>query len=210
MIPMEDINEMPRPPRLESTEHIAELELSRLEIVGETKIEGFERSGLLTNEQVAEHLWEQIPPTHLEGCSSLEYAPSHWYFILHPKVLAFFNSASREIKIGPDERFRQFNVIESITHEIGHNEHLTIEQRSPHLAQEWESLFKKSGGNYISGYAEKNVYEDFAESYRWYIHHPEDLRFRCPEKYEFMRQHVFAGREYISTGPTKNYGPLPQ
>ncbi len=205
---MEDINETPESPRLESTESITEFNLSRLEIVGETEIAGFERSGLLTNEQVAEHLRENIPPTHLEGCPSLEYAPNHSLFTFSHETLAFFLPASREIKVASGERFRQDeSMVESITHEIGHNEHLTVEQRSPHLAQEWENLYKKSGGNCISDYARTDVHEDFAESYRWYIHHPEDLRFRFPEEYEFMRQHVFASREYVSAGPTKNYGP---
>ncbi len=39
-------------------------------------------------------------------------------------------------------------------------------------------------------------YEDFADSYLTYIGDPEKLQFYNPDKYEFMKENVFAGEEY--------------
>jgi hypothetical protein len=49
---------------------------------------------------------------------------------------------------------------------------------------------------FVSDYARTNEYEDFAETYRVYVYEPEVLRFYNPDKYEYMRQVVFDGREY--------------
>jgi len=73
----------------------------------------------------------------------------------------------------------------------------------PDLAVRWEQLHAASIGRawidglgFVSEYAKTNQFEDFAESYMTYIRDPETLLFASPEKYQFMRDEVFFGREY--------------
>jgi hypothetical protein len=48
----------------------------------------------------------------------------------------------------------------------------------------------------VSDYARTDELEDFAESYMFYVRDPAVLRQASPEKYEFLRLELFAGREY--------------
>ncbi len=172
------------------------------EFVDHTEISGFETSGLLTNEQLANYIRETIPPSHLEGCPSIEYASSDLYFLLHPDCLAYFDPQNHEIKVGPSERFVMYSegkegMIDTVTHEIGHNAHQNLIENRPEVAKGWEEIHLVSGENeFVSDYARTNVYEDFAETYNTYVRDPELLQFVSPQKYEFMRDVVFSGREY--------------
>ena len=95
-------------------------------------------------------------------------------------------------------------ILETATHEMGHNVHENLIATRPELAERWNALHEKSLAQYqldgrgfvFSTYATTNVFEDFAESYQHYIRDPERLRFMSPEKYAFMCDEVFAGREY--------------
>lgn len=83
----------------------------------------------------------------------------------------------------------------TIAHEIGHNVYYNVissEQRGA-----WNELSRNSGNDeYVSDYARTNIQEDFSETYKVYICDPEALREVSPEKYAFMRDRVFRGREY--------------
>lgn len=53
-------------------------------------------------------------------------------------------------------------------------------------------------GSFVTRYAETNVVEDFAESVAWYIENPELSLTKTPEKYNFLKNKIFHGQEYIS------------
>lgn len=68
---------------------------------------------------------------------------------------------------------------------------------------------KKSGmalADFVSGYAMTNKYEDFAESFDYYLFHNNDFAKRARNsnvlraKYEFFQKYVFENREFVGTG----------
>lgn len=73
----------------------------------------------------------------------------------------------------------------------------------------WESFnTKKKGqkiGDFVSGYALSNKYEDFAESFAFYVFHNEDFFARAKkdpilqQKYDFFRSYVFAKDAFVGT-----------
>lgn len=58
--------------------------------------------------------------------------------------------------------------------------------------------------DFVSGYAMTDPFEDFAETYLFYILHDDEFRFLASQndallaKYNFMKNTVFAGREYAA------------
>lgn len=52
----------------------------------------------------------------------------------------------------------------------------------------------------ISAYAETNIKEDFAETFRAFVYNSSELQRQCPEKYQFMRDHVFFGISELKGG----------
>jgi len=73
----------------------------------------------------------------------------------------------------------------------------------------WESTKILKPGqkqvDFVSGYAMTNKYEDFAESFTYYILHNKDFKIKSEkstilkEKYDFFWRYVFRNKEFIST-----------
>jgi hypothetical protein len=170
------------------------------ELINCTEVSNFEDCEFTSTEEVGNYLREKIPLSHLENCPSIRYEsqPSE----ICPNALGFINRHSREIKIcsiceGKEE------LLETVTHEVGHNTHYNVMSNNPELANKWIEINQASytqnsydGTGFVSSYAMTNEREDFAESYASYITDPEKLIFYSPEKYEFMKNEVFYGREY--------------
>lgn len=59
--------------------------------------------------------------------------------------------------------------------------------------------------DFVSGYSMTNQYEDFAETYLYFILHNEDFAFRSlsnsslQKKYDFMRSYIYASSDYTLT-----------
>jgi hypothetical protein len=127
-----------------------------------------------------------------------------------------------------------------MTHEIGHNVDLgslkelsrnetsefrdgrnPVYETDPSLAfyrisWEDEKTRKKTAGNesFVSGYAMTDPFEDFAETYAYYVLHNKDFKSKTQnsdhmlQKYEFMKNIVFNGEEfdtgeYLTTNLTR-------
>lgn len=64
--------------------------------------------------------------------------------------------------------------------------------------------FRSSRQDFVSGYAMKDAFEDFAESFTFYVLHGADFRFLAQEstileqKYAFLRERIFDGQEFSS------------
>lgn len=64
--------------------------------------------------------------------------------------------------------------------------------------------------DFVSGYAMSDAFEDFAESFNFYVLHGEDFRQLAQEsnvlrmKYDFIKKHIFAGKEFESERVTKD------
>lgn len=186
-------------------ENLGETANETSEFVSSTEICGFEGCELINNEQLANYLKETIPPSHLEGCPSIEFDPHNTNFIEDPTCLGFYLLGSHAIHIAEESRFSDGveGIVDTIIHEIGHNAYFDIVEYNPELNSQWEKLNFESllktlidGTGFVSDYAMTNKYEDFAESYMTYVSDPELLQFMNPEKYEFLRDNVFSGREY--------------
>lgn len=190
----------------ENIETSPETGLDTIELVNYTEIANFEGCGLLTNKEVADYLRETLPPSHLENCPSIKYQSE--YNQDCPDALGTFDRTNNEICIwGSPERFEGAGgMLETITHEVGHNVHENIMAQKPEIANKWSQLheeswttFTQDGMGFVSDYARTNVYEDFAETYMTYIWDSEKLLFFSPEKYEFMNNEIFAGIKYNTT-----------
>lgn len=65
--------------------------------------------------------------------------------------------------------------------------------------------FTASRKDFVSGYAMSDPFEDFAESFNFYLLHGSDFRILAKEsktlqaKYDFLQENVFAGKEFSST-----------
>lgn len=167
-------------------------------------ITNFETSDLLTNEQIQLYLQETIPPTHLDHCRVIEYQPRTVSAHATP-VTGSFTPMFRQIYVYATggEFQTPATLLDTLTHEIGHNVHYNIRRDNWDSAARWTELYKQSqnlfareGLGFVSDYARFNDFEDFAETYRAYIRDPELLKFVNPAKYDYMREVVFNGREY--------------
>lgn len=73
----------------------------------------------------------------------------------------------------------------------------------------WDSYkVKKKGAklaDFVSGYALSNKYEDFAESFSYYVFHNAEFKKRAKDngmlakKYEFFAKKLFVGKEFLET-----------
>ena len=115
---------------------------------------------------------------------------------------------SHSIHIGDGERFPEGaeGMKDTIVHEIGHNVYDDILEKNLSLSKKWEDLHSKSlvmypieGYGFVSSYAMTDKYEDFSESYMTYIRDPERLEFYSPDKYAFLQNNVFSGKEYVQS-----------
>ena len=101
-------------------------------------------------------------------------------------------------------------------HELGHivdifylKKWLLSDPSDNFYALSWESFNTKKKGqklsNFVSGYALSNKYEDFAESFAFYVFHNEEFATRAKknsvleQKYAFFRSYVFDRDSFIGT-----------
>lgn len=174
---------------------------AQTELINQTEVSKFELSNLATTEDIANYVSETIPVSHLENCSAIRYEPIPNE--LYPNAKGTFERDTRQICIWGEEFAGPQEMIATLTHEIGHNAHENIINNRPEIAEKWSNLnqesldtYQQNGLGFVTDYARANQYEDFADSYLNYISDPEKLQFYNPDKYEFMKNEVFAGQEY--------------
>ncbi len=164
----------------------------------------FEDSGLLTGEQVTNYLRQTVPAAHLDNCWGIEYVNK--YAADHGIAITGNIVPGRRIiyVYATDPNQNEQTILDTLTHEVGHNVHMNLHQKNRSLILDWNNLFEQSQDNYahnqtgfVSDYARANWQEDFAESYLAYIRYPEILQLYSPQKYEFMRREVFQGKEFL-------------
>lgn len=80
--------------------------------------------------------------------------------------------------------------IKSVIHELGHVLGEDLDE-----SEAWTALPKSR----VSGYAQTNPAEDFAESFTAYRVAPRKLKKISPERYEFIKTKVFSGLEFKTT-----------
>jgi hypothetical protein len=164
----------------------------------------FETSGLVTNEEVQTYLRQTLPASHLDNCRVIEYQARLVGYHATP-VAGSFTPMFRQIYVYEtgEEFHTTENLLDTLIHEVGHNVHYNLQRKDWNLKLRWMDLYQQSkesfardGLGFVSDYARFSEFEDFAETYRVYVRDPELLKFANPQKYEFMRQEAFEGREY--------------
>lgn len=176
------------------------------DVMGSTKLAGFEKISDHGNEAIAEYLKDTIPTEHLEGCPEIKYDPENRLFTENPHALGVYHTDTRKIEVASESRFESVDdLLDTIVHETGHNVYANLEKTNPSAIERWEQMYKESkefgefdaGFGFVSEYAKTSRFEDFAESYRAYVRDPELLKFMNATKYEFMKYQVFEGKEYL-------------
>ena len=178
--------------------------LDEVTSVYDTNVGNFSESGMTNTQEVANYIDESIPQDHLEGLDSIEYVNSDeareegilGMWVDDPEV------GTVEIDVYPHDDVGE--LYDTVSHEIGHN----AEEKIPTSAvNEWDNLYYDSSLDYIfslgednrfvTDYATTSTEEDFAETYSFYINDPEMVQAICPDKYDFMKDHVFNGKEFL-------------
>ena len=78
------------------------------------------------------------------------------------------------------------------------------------FTSESELISEYNETDFVSGYASSDPFEDFAETYNFYVSHPDlFLNFAksnllIQQKYNFMRDNVFSGKEFTKNNRTFN------
>jgi len=164
-------------------------------------VQGFEKSEILSNEDIAEHLSTELPEEHsdVERLKEIEYTDRYIgdeSTYVAGRCITDEHGVSRiEInRQSPEGSHDAEEMKQTITHEVGHNVYYNLDEGQ---REEWSEIYDNSARTqFVSAYARTNEREDFAESYRAYVYDPERLKRRSLAKYKFVHHYVFKGREY--------------
>jgi hypothetical protein len=172
----------------------------------QNEVYNFEASNAVTSTDVRSFLRREIPEAHLENCRGIEY--HHQLAAVHGEaILGNFSQVYRKIHVYAMSLEGQSSqaVLDTVTHEIGHNVYFNLWREDFDFDRRWDAIHRRAkeihsatGAGFVSEYAQTDRYEDFAESYLAYIRYPTILQVVSPEKYEYLRREVFAGREYTN------------
>ncbi|MBN1921594.1 MAG: hypothetical protein JW892_10135 [Anaerolineae bacterium] len=166
-------------------------------------VSGFSKSEVLTSREVVTFLRNEFPPAHTSkrNLEKIEYTDQYksekpGYYVAgtcYTKDGKSRIEINRQNKNGATDAGKMKSTI---SHEVGHNVHNNV--MSAEMRDAWKEISQASADDeYVSDYAKTKVQEDFAETYAFYMLDPEALNEISPEKYEFMREHVFDGKEYL-------------
>lgn len=174
-----------------------------LQNVHGTDIASFDESGLTTTDQVSGYIEGNIPAEHLSGLDSIEYVDDQSAYEQGLMGMWEYDYWTNTVSIEVYPHDDVGTLYDTVAHEIGHNAEEGI---PPDLVSEWNALHDQSWtdllesgfeqDSFITGYAETSPEEDFAETYSFYINDPLLVQAICPDKYDFMKDHVFGGREF--------------
>jgi hypothetical protein len=158
-------------------------------------LSGFSQQDLVPLDDIVRAI-DLLPDFHLEGLREIVYLPEY-----APAASGFFCPAvprgepkgefvQRERRIfvyGFDSAAMFFQMLH---HEIGH--FVFFLAIGSAVKKCWVTdVFP--GSPCVTPYAGVNPWEDFAETYAYYVLHPRLLEMQFPEKHAFMRDCVFSG-----------------
>lgn len=156
-------------------------------------LSGFHRQEIVPVEHIVQAI-DRIPSFHLQGLREIlylpEYAPAarplacHGGFGGEPK--GEFVQRERRIFVYRVDRPALF--FQMLHHEVGHFVFFLV--IGSHAKKRWVTEISP-GSRGVTAYADVNPWEDFAESYAYYLLHPHVLQEKLPQKHAFMRECVF-------------------
>ena len=158
-------------------------------------LSGFSQQEVVPVDDIVDAI-DLLPAFHLEGLREIVYLPEY-----APEASALFcptlpraepkgEFIQRERRIFVYEFDSAAMFFHMLYHEIGHFVFfLVIGSR---VKKRWVTeVFP--GSACVTRYARVNPWEDFAETYAYYLLHPQVLQAELPEKHAFMRECVFSG-----------------
>lgn len=173
--------------------------------VQDTLVGNFNDSEMADTDEIATYINENIPPEDLANLESVDYvadsqeAQDNNYLGMwthDPET----NTNHIEIYPQPD----QDEMFDSVAHEVGHNAEEVV---NPEQMEQWSEIYNQGMDEYnnsgheidpfVTDYAQTSPSEDFAESYAMYINDPPLLQAVSPDKYDFMKDNVFNGKEFV-------------
>ena len=158
-------------------------------------LSGFSRQALVPVDDIVRSI-DLLPGFHLEGLREIVYLPDYapaasgffcnGFFRAEPK--GEFVQRERRIFVYRFDSPAMF--FQMLHHEIAHFVFfLVIGSR---VKKRWVTeVFP--GSACVTAYASVNPWEDFAETYAYYVLHRRVLEKELPEKHAFMREYVFSG-----------------
>ncbi len=179
-------------------------------------LSGFSRQDIVPVDDIVRSI-DLLPGFHLEGLREIAYLPEYapasglfcnGFFRGEPKG-EFVQRERRIFVYRFDSRAMLFQMLH---HEIGHFVFFLVDSRAmlfqmlhheighfvfflvigSRVKKRWVTeVFP--GSPCVTDYAGVNPWEDFAETYAYYVLHPRVLEEDLPEKHAFMRDHVFSG-----------------
>jgi hypothetical protein len=166
------------------------------------EVKGFEKSGLMSNGDVQKYLGDTLPPDHIQPDRITEIKYPNEYKPVEGGTVLGMCSTDTKTNVSNIEIYNQNptgsddpnQLKQTIIHEVGHNVYWN---QTPEQQAGWNKISQSSQPNeYVSNYARTNTQEDFSETYASYVRDPELLKDTSMVKYNFMRDHVFSGRQY--------------
>ncbi|MCF8058401.1 MAG: hypothetical protein K9K67_03835 [Bacteriovoracaceae bacterium] len=94
----------------------------------------------------------------------------------------------------------------TMVHEIGHviASHFGLDTNPLWFEISWQidrernQVLRKNETSFVSAYARQDIFEDFAESFAAFRFNPKSLLAHSPEKFNFIKERVFKGQDYLS------------
>lgn len=179
----------------------------RERILNLPRVEGFDQSGVMNDQEVRDYLKDTLPEKHANNISMDSVRYHEQTVSTQGGVeLGHWESEQKQTFLQPDQEIvinehklqgdkGQEQMKNTLTHEVGHQTYAKFLPESDRQA--WEKLSgDRAQTECVNEYARTDQFEDFAVSYRAYVRDPRSLKQVSPEKYEFMRDKVFEGREY--------------
>lgn len=87
-------------------------------------------------------------------------------------------------------------LLETVFHEVAH---AVYESLAPEIIELWKVIYYQAVEERIFLESSEGREQDFSECYAGYILHGAEFKERCPQKYDFLRAHIFDGRSYIDS-----------
>jgi len=159
-------------------------------------LEGFWRQEIVPVDDIVRAI-DRVPSFHLEGLREIVYLPefAQAAAALPCPVMPHFEPKGEFV-----QRERRIFVYafdspgllhQMLYHEIGHFVFFLV--LGSRVKKRWVTeIFPDS--RCVTGYARVNPWEDFAETYAYYLLHRNFLKNALPQKLAFMRDCVFSGK----------------
>ena len=175
-------------------------------VLNTPRLEGFEKLGEKEQKEIKDFVAKEHPDKHLNdiNMSKITYHDNPKIGEKGDLVLGKWKAEKREgiktqhgtIDVYPQglENKDLHGVKETLSHEVGHDVFFRMDSEKQN---KWEKISgKREGADCVSPYSTKDMHEDFAESYSFYINHANELKNINEDKYEFMKDEVFDQRTY--------------